>query len=109
MTFGSNLLHQLGDVITSREPEGVRALSNLYWRVLIMTAVAVLLCVFAYSGWGLLRVLNDLGTTSGTSATPTPVLSRTALDAVVQRFGERQQQFEALKKNRGATIPDPSR
>jgi hypothetical protein len=107
MTFGSNLLHQLGDVVTSREPEGVRALSNLYWRALIMTAVVVLLCVFAYSGWGLLRVLNDLGMTSGTSTSPAPVLSRAALDAVVQGFEERQQQFEALKKNRGAAIPDP--
>lgn len=91
------------------EPEGHRILSDMYWRALLVAALLVLVCVFLYGTWVLMRVLNDLGATADQSAPPPPALSRATLKEVVSRFEMRQSQFEVIKKNVPTAIPDPSR
>ncbi|MEK7133808.1 MAG: hypothetical protein AAB804_01930 [Patescibacteria group bacterium] len=110
MKFDISMLGAFGSAVSHRhEPEGIRVLSNVYWRALIVTAFLVTACVLLYSIWGLMRVLNNLGATSGASAPPPSALDRAALDATVAGFEKRQEQFDLLKKNRGTAIPDPSR
>ncbi len=110
MKFHSDILGNARAAYEARhEPEGLRRLSDFYWRAVLITAFLVLIFVFLYGIWGLLRVLNDLGTTTGTSTPPPPTLNRATLNATVREFELREKQFNLLKTTRGATVPDPSR
>ena len=91
------------------EPEGVRILSNIYWRTLVLVEILIVGLAIAYGIWGLLRVLSDLGAISAASAPPPSALNRGVLDATVSGFEKRQAQFDLLKSSRGEPIADPSR
>lgn len=109
MKFGGKVWNELPELIKSGyEPEHTRSLANLYWRAIIVSAFVILVIVFLYSTWVLLRVLNDLGSSVETSALPRPALNRAELTATVNAFKERKAEFEALKANPPAAIKDPS-
>lgn len=110
MKFGSTIWRNLRETLSDRyEPEHIRSLADLYWRTLLVTAFVVLVFVFLYSTWGLLRVLNNLSATLDTSAPPPPALNRSLLNATVRAFEDRKTRFEELKANPPAPVKDPSR
>ncbi|MBI5457572.1 hypothetical protein HY971_02505 [Candidatus Kaiserbacteria bacterium] len=109
MKFGGTPWKDLPEMIKAGyEPEYTRSLADLYWRTLIVSAFVVLVLVFLYSTWVLLRILNDLGGSPDTSVLPAPMLNRTELNATVRAFEERKAQFDALKANPPAVVKDPS-
>lgn len=109
MKFGGTVWKELPEVINAGyEPEHTRSLANLYWRAIIASAFVVLVVVFLYSTWVLLRVLNDLGSSVDNSVLPRPALNRAELTATIRAIEERKAQFEALKASPPAAITDPS-
>ena len=110
MKFGSTLWKDLPEMLRAGyEPEYTRALASLYWRTLLVLAFIVVVLVFLYSTWGLLRVLDNLSSALDTSAPPPPALNRAELNATIRAFEMRKTQFEQLKANPPLTIPDPSK
>ncbi|MDO8514406.1 MAG: hypothetical protein Q7S50_02585 [bacterium] len=110
MKFKIDIFNRARDAYAvGHEPEGRRLLSDIYWRTILVAALLILVCVFLYGTWVLMRVLDDLGATADVSAPPPPALSRAMLKEMVQGFEMRQSQFETMKKSPPAAIPDPSR
>ena len=110
MKFKIDIFNRARDAYAAGyEPEGRRFLSDIYWRTFLVAALFTLVCVFLYGTWVLMRVLDDLGATADQSTSPPPALSRAMLKEVVSGFEMRQSQFETIKKNPPAAIPDPSR
>jgi len=93
------------------EPEHMRVLLTLYWRVLLWFVFIVMLGVFVYGGGQILGVMSDSsdGQSDSSSATSTPSapINSTQVDAVLQGFTARQVQFDAYKTNT-TPIPDPA-
>lgn len=96
-------------VARRHEPEGIRALSNLYWYALLASFLLIVIAILVYGTLGLLRILDDLNGTPNAFAPPPPALNRATLDTVLQSFDARRSQFDLLKTNRGRVISDPSR
>jgi hypothetical protein len=110
MKLGGNILRRIRDTLDRKsEPEGVRTISDIYWKTLLASAFIALVCVFFYGTWDLLGVLNALAESADTSAPPPPALSRTTLDGVLQAFETRRSQFTNFKSSPPPAIPDPSR
>ena len=108
MKFGQHILRSSRDAITGRnEPED--CVLNLYWYALLIASVLIVVAVFLYGIWGLLRVLNDLSLMANVSGPPPSALNRATLDATVRGFEMRRSQFDLQKATRGEVIPDPSR
>lgn len=104
------MLRYVGDALSSRhEPEGVRTLSNLYWRALLLVAFLVVVLILTYGMWGLLRVLGDLSAAVKAPAPAAPILDRRLLDATVEGIQVRRGQFEVLGAGSDKAILDPSR
>ncbi len=101
--------HLRGTTISRHEPEGVRVLSDLYWRIVISIAALLTVLSLGYGVWGLLRVLDSLSSFVLVPAPPPPALNRAILDATMRGFEIRRTQFELLKATPGEVIPDPSR
>ena len=109
MKFLTDILHSIRDIYAARfEPEGVRPLSDVYWKTLLVLAFLTLIGVFFYGTWGLLRVLEELGATNANGTTPAPPLNRAALTGTLRGFEERQAEFERLKTS-SSPVNDPSR
>ena len=108
MKFGQHILRSSRDAITGRNEPEDRVL-NLYWYALLIASVLIVVAVFLYGIWGLLRVLNDLSLMANVSGPPPSALNRATLDATVRGFEMRRSQFDLQKATRGEVIPDPSR
>src|SRR3989344_7442295 len=110
MKIGGNITKGISDALKNRhEPEEIHRLADLYWGALLAGAFIVLILVFLYSTWVLLRVLSSLGAAADTSRPPPSALSRSVLNATVGKFIARQAEFDSLKTSPPQTIPDPSR
>lgn len=110
MRSSTNIFKRTHDAYAAGyEPEGLRRLSDIYWRALLVGAFLLLVCVFLYSTWGLLRVLEDLGATANSATPPPSPLNRALLNETLHAFETRQSQFQTFKTNPPAAIPDPSR
>ncbi len=91
-----------------REPERLRPLASIYWRM--MTTIAIIIVVAATS-WGFLELIDSLAALSKIAAPDSAqpqVLNRTQLEGTLTSFDSRQARFEALKKG-GTPVADPSR
>ena len=109
MKFFNMLWKELRETLNDgNEPDHIRLLADLYWKVLLLLAFIILVVVFLYSTWGLVRILNDLSVALDTSAPPPPALNRGELNATVSAFETRKTQFEELKTNPPAAIKDPN-
>lgn len=98
-----------GAIVSRHEPEGMRVLSDIYWRTLLSIATLLVLSALVYGVWGLLRVLDDLNSVVRVSAPPPPAINRGVLNATMEGFETRSTQFELLKTKPGEIIHDPSK
>jgi hypothetical protein len=91
------------------EPEGVRPLADTYWRVLIVTAISLLILASVFGLWKLFGVVDTLSSLSDTSPPPPAAFSRAALHNVATGFDARQVRLEAFVTTAPPAIPDPSK
>ncbi len=109
MKFGHHMWERFKGVIALRhDPEGAHIISDMYWRALLLVSLSVVILALVYGVWGLLRVLDELGSSARVSVPPPPALNRAALGAAVDGINARRAQFEFLRSNSGRVIPDPS-
>lgn len=110
MKLKPHIFKKPGDIMALRhEPEGVRILSDFYWRALLLLAFFVVIVVAAYGAWGLSRVLGDLDSSVSVSTLPPPAMNRNVLEATVDGFEKRRARFESLQTGLPESISDPSR
>lgn len=90
-------------------PECVRVLADFYWRVLLSSAV---LMVLIFTAYGVRQAYSVIG--GGAAARvpvvtqPVPHLNKAKLQDALTAFGEREVRFNALK-TAPQKIADPSR
>ncbi|MBI4079943.1 hypothetical protein HY414_01825 [Candidatus Kaiserbacteria bacterium] len=91
------------------EPERLRVIAEVYWRLLLLLSVLVLTGLIVYAGLKFYAVFSGgeenplLGSGGGGIS-----LNAAELNETVTQFGARRAQFEFLKKN-PPKIADPSR
>ncbi len=91
------------------EPENMRPLAEVYWRVLLVSALVALAGILAFGVWEFIGVTQKLNAGAGLkSSEQSDVLSRKELTEVLDLYQARQAEFDAAKRSR-ATVPDPSR
>jgi hypothetical protein len=107
-----NSLHHIRSLLANPyEPENMRALIDVYWRVLLGTAVVFTAGIFAYGAWELMFVMEDAPIThprTSTSTSTTLPIDSNRIDKILSAFRARQDQFESLKTS-SIPIADPSR
>lgn len=109
MKFFTILWKELRETFHNRnEPDNVRLLADVYWKALLFSALLILVIVFLYSTWGLVRILGNLSVALDTSAPPPPALNRGDLNATIKAFEARETQFVDLKTNPSAEVKDPN-
>lgn len=90
-----------------REPENMRALSDVYWRTLVVVAALVVLCAILY---GVTQLVGVMGyAQEGNAATPVSAagINRTQLEATLSAFSARQENYDALASTSVSAV-DPS-
>ncbi len=90
------------------EPEGVRVLSDMYWRIVVVLAAILIVVSIGYGVWSLLRVLEGLSSAVMVSSPPPPPINRRVLDAAIQGFESREVYFEDRNASSTQSIADPS-
>jgi hypothetical protein len=110
MKFSADIFGTFREFIDGKsEPEGVRVIALVYWRVLLCSALVALVAIFFYGTWDLIGVLNAIAASTDTSAPPPAPFSRSALEDTVRTFKIRQTNFLNFKSSPPALIADPNR
>lgn len=91
------------------EPENLRPIAELYWRVVLLCAVCAAGGVIAFGFWQFSSVMSIMSaaSTNVTSQQVEPI-DRTQLENALTSFSERQANFE-LGKNTVPAVTDPMR
>jgi hypothetical protein len=91
------------------EPENMRPLAELYWRVLLVSALGALVGILSFGVWEFIGVTQKLNAGADLkSSEQADILSRKDLSEMLGLYRARQAEFDAAKASR-ATVPDPSR
>lgn len=93
------------------EPENMRALIDVYWRILLGIAAISMVGIFAYGALKLMFVMDDVTTmnSNASSSTSSALIIRSdQIDRVLNGFVVRRDQFENLKASSTRIIVDPS-
>ena len=90
------------------EPEHLRVLADAYWNTLLLVTALIVIGAALYGGLKLYILMrpseNNIVLSRGGGA----VLNRQDLQATLDGFAKRKEQYDFLKKNR-PPIADPSR
>lgn len=92
-----------------REPERVRSLAVLYWRLVLSAAALVVVLSLGYGAFQLFSILQETNAldAGGTTVRSALALDQKQLESALAAFTARGNRFEALKTN-ALAIPDPS-
>ncbi|MHB1087076.1 MAG: hypothetical protein ACYCZ0_05005 [Minisyncoccota bacterium] len=91
------------------EPENMRPLAELYWRVLLISSLVALAGILSFGVWEFIGVTQKLNAGAGLkSSEQSDILTRKDLSEILDLYRARQAEFDAAKASR-ATVPDPSR
>ena len=110
MTWIFNILRKVRDLWGYRhEPEHLRRLAELYWRILLIVAGILVLLATLYGAGKFREVLrgeaeNPLKSSGGAL----PILVQKDLQAILEGFSARATQHEMFKKS-PPKVTDPSR
>lgn len=100
----TSLFKDLRDLYSARhEPENMRPLAEVYWRLLLMIGLVMVALVIAYGIWEFVGVMNNLSSTDP-SKPASATLNRSQLQNVLTSNRERQQRF-ATPQVTGITDP----
>jgi hypothetical protein len=109
ITF-NNITVWMRDVYASRfEPEGVRSITGMYWRALVVGGAVFVALALLFGLWNFFGVVDTLASLSDTSPPPPAAFSSVALHGVAGGFDARQAQFEAFAAGSSPALPDPSK
>ncbi|MDB5237961.1 MAG: hypothetical protein JWM46_231 [Candidatus Kaiserbacteria bacterium] len=88
------------------EPESMRPLAEVYWRMLLMIGFLMVFGVLAYGTGEFFGVINNLSSADGSSATHAATLDRNSLQNTLEVLDARRARFDAAPS---AAVSDPSR
>jgi hypothetical protein len=109
MTSFNDMLASVQNVYASRhEPERLRPLTILYWRVLLISAGVFGILILVGGVWQFYAVITALNAVDSGVRAPAPALNRASLDELLTRYEVRAQSFEAIKIS-PPRAEDPSR
>lgn len=103
--------HHLKFLLANRyEPENMRALIDVCWRMLLGAVVVCMIGIFAYGAWELMFVMGDVETTksdASSNASSTPAIQSGRIDAILGAFSARRDRFESLRAS-PTPLADPA-
>lgn len=79
------------------EPEHVRAIANLYWRSVVITAFCAALLVSAFAVFEYRRAAGIIAGSAEPVAVSVPSITREALQSALSDFESRKAKFERLR------------
>jgi hypothetical protein len=109
MSSLTNIYRQLRELYDARhEPEHIRPLAEIYWRILLLTSVLCIALILAYGVSEFVTVLGKLGS-GGSAGSSTPVvLDRNQLTEALDAYRDRQAR-PGVVSGGGDILVDPSR
>ncbi len=91
------------------EPENLRPIAEVYWRVVLLSAIVAAIGIILFGAWEFSAVMKTISTSStGNGAQTTPTIDRTLLESTLSQFWDRQANFE-LGKAAAPVVSDPSK
>lgn len=109
MSIFSELWHELRASYAARhEPEKIKPLADLYWRLLLVLTLILIVSVLIWGVFKFIDVVTTLSTAPAGSGTPPVALDRKKLETALEAYAARQHDFNQLKVA-PASYPDPSR
>ena len=91
------------------EPENLRPIAELYWRIMLMSAIIASIGVIIFGVWEFSSVMTTISSTSaGSNAQQAPAIDKAQLERVLIQFSDRRANFELGR----ATVPvvaDPAK
>ncbi|MDP2665416.1 MAG: hypothetical protein Q8P23_02060 [bacterium] len=79
------------------EPEHVRALASMWWRILLGAALVAIVLIATYAAFEYARATNAAAGSAEVAPGALPSISRDALQRALTDFEARTAQFENLK------------
>lgn len=91
------------------EPENLRPIAELYWRVVLLTSITAAIGIIAFGVWEFSAVMRTITTTtSGNATQQPPAIDRVQLEKALVDFSERRANFE-LGRAMVPSVADPSK
>ena len=90
------------------EPESVRPLAEIYWRLLLFVAVVCVAMILAYGVSEFIGVISKLNSGSSKNSNPPVVLNRNQLNSTLSGFDARRARV-GITSGGGAVLDDPSK
>ena len=91
------------------EPENLRPIAELYWRVVLLSSIIAAIGIIAYGVWEFSSVMTTISTTSGGGATQqTPAIDRAQLEDALVQFSQRRANFD-LSRAMIPSVADPAK
>lgn len=88
------------------EPESMRPLAEVYWRMLLLIGLVLVVGVLLYGASEFFGVIANLSSDGPAKSRPAATLNRNQLQDTLQALHQRTQNFDAPP---ATTIPDPSK
>jgi hypothetical protein len=110
MNFATAIWIRLRDRYAARfEPEVLRALTDLFWRTLLIIATCTILLSLLFGLWRLIDVHEMIASSADTSPLPPASLDRGELEQLTAGFDARAERFNNSKTSPPPIIQDPGR
>ena len=107
ITMFTSLFNDLKMYYAARhEPESMRPLAEVYWRVLLLVGLVMVAAVLLYGASEFFGVIANLSSDGPAKSRPAATLNRNQLEGTLRALQGRRQNFDALP---ATTIPDPSK
>jgi hypothetical protein len=91
------------------EPENLRPLAELYWRILLLCALAAAGAVIGFGAWEFSSVISTMSSAAAQgTAQQAPAIDKAQLENALVKFSERRANFE-MSKSVTPAVSDPSK
>ncbi len=91
------------------EPENLRPIAEVYWRTILVAAIAAAGLIIFFGIWQFSTVISTMSSASQTAtAQQKPAIARDELEAALLKFEERKANYE-LGKSVVPAVSDPSK
>ncbi len=91
------------------EPENLRPIAEVYWRVVLLTAIVAAIGIILFGIWEFSAVMKTISTsTSGGGSQAAPAIDRAQLEGTLTQFYERRENYE-LGRATPPAVSDPSK